>query len=512
MTSFLITGGSVWTGSGSPEKLDILVEEDRIAALGTAEEIAAHPGAPGATRLELSGESVVPGLTDTHVHIMTCARQKSALPLDDAGSLEEMLEKIREYGKKLAPEEWIYGVRFDNTPWKDNRLPNKEDLDALNLPNPILLRRVCVHVHVANSEGLRRAGISPEGNGILLENACTPLLEAMHANPAFQEREREYLEEVFQEFSSYGLTGVHTCGLISLGMPESMELFQKLEGEGALPLRIVSFTDQFREDHIPSGSGTSWVRYGGYKMILDGSFGGRTAALSRPYAGTEDALGILNYTEDHVRQQITEANRRNVQCQVHAIGDATLDQFLNALEASPGSCSLPHRAVHVQICRDDQIERMIKLGVACDIQPVFLPSDIALVESHLDEERRPWGYRWKDLLNAGLLLGGSSDTPVESPNPWRGIWAAVNRTNDAGYPEGGQNPGQKLSLEESLTLFTVNPPKLIGQEHELGRIEPGYKADLVLLDRDVFKEAPEKLKEVRPRDTMVDGKIRYSKK
>ncbi len=512
MTSFFITGGSVWTGNGSPKKLDILVEEDRIAAVGTPEEIAAHPGTSRATRLELSGESVVPGLTDTHVHIMTCARQKSALPLDDVGSLQEMLEKIREYGKKLAPEEWIYGVRFDNTPWKDNRLPNKEDLDALNLPNPILLRRVCVHVHVANSEGLRRAGISPEGNGILLENACTPLLEAMHANPAFQEREREYLEEVFQEFSSYGLTGVHTCGLVSLGMPENMELFQKLEAEGALPLRIVSFTDQFREDHIPSGSGTSWVRYGGYKMILDGSFGGRTAALSRPYAGTEDALGILNYTEDYVRQQITEANRRNVQCQVHAIGDATLDQFLNALEASPGSCSLPHRAVHVQICRDDQIERMVRLGVACDIQPVFLPSDIALVESHLDEERRPWGYRWKDLLNAGLLLAGSSDTPVESPNPWRGIWAAVNRTNDAGYPEGGQNPGQKLSLEESLTLFTANPPKLIGQEHELGRIEPGYKADLVLLDRDVFKEAPEKLKEVRPRYTLVDGKIRYSKK
>ena len=510
MTSFLITGGSVWTGNGSPKKLDILVEEDRIAAVGTPEEIAVHPGTSRATRLELSGESVVPGFTDTHVHIMTCARQKSALPLDDVESRQEMLEKIREHGKKLAPEEWIYGVRFDNTPWKDNRLPNKEDLDALNLPNPILLRRVCVHVHVANTEGLRKSGVSPEGNGILLENACTPLLEAMHANPSFQEREREYLEEVFREFSSYGLTGVHTCGLVSLGMPESLELFQKLEREEALPLRIVSFTDQFREDHLTSGSGTSWVRYGGYKMILDGSFGGRTAALSRPYVGTEDAFGILNYTEDYVRQQISEANRRNVQCQVHAIGDATLDQFLNALEASPGSCNLPHRAVHVQICRDDQIERMVRLGVACDIQPVFLPSDIALVESHLDEERKPWGYRWKDLLNAGLLLGGSSDTPVESPNPWRGVWAAVNRTNDAGYPEGGQNPGQKLSLEESLTLFTVNPPKLIGQEHELGRIKPGYKADMVLLDRDIFAEAPEKLKEVRPRYTMVDGKIRYS--
>jgi hypothetical protein len=206
---------------------------------------------------------------------------------------------------------------------------------------------------------------------------------------------------------------------------------------------------------------------------------------------------------------------RNVQTQVHAIGDAAIDQFIESLKYiyanEPRNSSLRHRIVHLQVCRPDQICALRELGAICDIQPSFVPSDINIAEERLGNDRRSWAYSWKDMIKAGLLATASSDAPVESADPLRGIWAAMNRTNDDGLPEGGWRPDQKLSLGEVLPLFTVNPWKATGLSDRFGMLKPGYPADLVILDRNIKEVDPASIKNVRPLLTMVEGITSFGK-
>jgi hypothetical protein len=219
-------------------------------------------------------------------------------------------------------------------------------------------------------------------------------------------------------------------------------------------------------------------------------------------------------TEELIEQVRGEHLAGN-QVQVHAIGDAAIDQFIRAMEAlmdlAPLQGGLRHRVVHVQVCRPDQMERLARLGVICDIQPVFVPSDIHITEARVGKGRLGWAYAWKDMLKKGLLLTGSSDAPVEPTNPWRGIWAAVNRVDDERKPEGGWLPDQRLTLDEALALFTLNPAKAVGAEARFGSLRPGKAADLVILDRDIHRIPPEELKEVKPVMTIVGGEVSYSR-
>ncbi|QVL35815.1 amidohydrolase [Aminirod propionatiphilus] len=516
-SSLVIAPVALWTGDRArPRGEAILIEEGTVAAVGSLEEVRRHAASRRALWVDGGGATLLPGLTDAHLHLTALSRQRRALSLFEAPSRESLLEKVRERAREIGPGEWIYGVRFDNARWPDSRLPTREELDALRLPNPVLLLRVCAHIHVANGRALEEGGLGAPGrfdDGLLLEDQARPVVEAMkRANPGGK-AEAKAIGETMAALAAEGITSVHSCNAASYGLEENLEAYRLLRSRRALPLRICYYSDEPPRGWSKSGDGDEWLRYGGRKFFLDGSLGARTAAMTFPYEDDKATRGRLNWDDEAFRAALGEASAAGLQAQVHAIGDAAIDQFLSALEALGPEGALPgglhHRLVHVQICREDQRERLRRLDVVCDVQPVFVPSDLAITASRIGESRLPWAYGWKSLLRRGLLLTGSSDAPVEPTNPWRGIWAAVARVDDEGLPRGGWLPEQKLDLDEALELFTVNPARAVGLHHRLGSLRPGMAADLVLLDRDIHRAPEEALKEVRPRLTFVGGRLSH---
>ncbi len=525
--NLLITGASIWTGNPErPFAEALLIGGDTIKAAGSTEEIHSLPGAKEALRFDAEGVSVIPGMTDAHLHLTALSRQETALSLHEARSREHLLELVRQHAALAEQNEWIYGVGFDNSRWPDGRLPTMEELDELGIPNPVLLLRVCAHIHVVNSKALQAAGLSADmtGPGVhrngmgkmtgtLLEDAAKPVVEAMKKTMYEGKAEEEALRQTMARLAAEGITAVNACSAASYGLEENIEAYRSLVARGALPLRVRLYSDEDIKGWEKSGDGDEWMSYGGRKFFLDGSLGGRTAAVSFPYVDEPSTRGMLNMDDETIRQKLAETHKKGIQAQIHAIGDAATDQFIGALESLENLPPLPgglrHRLLHAQICRPDQLDRLAALGAFCDIQPVFVPSDIHIAESRIGKERLTWAYAWKSMLEKGLLLSASSDAPVEPTNPWRGIWAAVTRTDDDLKPEGGWLPEQKLTLEEALTLYTVNPWRAVGKERLFGSLETGKSADFAVLDRNVFSTPVHELLKVRPVMTFVGGRLSH---
>lgn len=509
----LISGGSIYTGDPEqPNAEAILISGNRIVSVGSREEVENEPGSRDALRLDLDGQTVLPGFSDSHLHLRSVARQAMALDLNPSKSLREMLSMIEDRARQIPPENWVYGVRFDDSRWPEGKMPSRSDLDSLDIPNPVVLVRVCSHIHVANTRALQKAGTSLEQN-LLYEDQASPVMNLMEKEMSSPSVEMEMLAKTCRKLAGEGITSAHTCGTKSYGLEENIPAYLDMHSKGKLPMRIFHYSDEMPEKGIMSGNGDEWIRYGGYKMFLDGSLGGRTAALTTSYEDQWDNMGILNLSQEEVTLRMREAHERGIQIQAHAIGDAAIDQFLRGSRSLRGTSSprgdMRHRIVHLQVCRPDQIAELAKLKVFCDIQPVFVPSDISIATTRLGRWRSKWAYPWKDLVSAGLHVNGSSDAPVEPTSPIRGIWAAMNRTDDSGEPSNGWLPEQCLSLDEAITIFTVNPPVAVGMGDQLGKIHKGFLADMVILDRNLWKSHAWDIRQAKPLFTFIDGKLSY---
>jgi predicted amidohydrolase YtcJ len=489
----------------------ILLTGGRVVAAGSAAEVEAHPAATGAERIDLSGETVLPGLTDAHAHVRCTARNVRAVDLGDCRSLGEALRRVEEAGRNVEPGGWIHGVGFCDALWEENRLPTRPELDALRVSAPILLTRVCTHIQVVNGEALRRSGLpdDPEADGILREGDGAPAVRAFERWFAESGAEERALEEQLLRWCSSGVTEVQTCGAEEFGMSEDLLPYQKLRADRRLPLRILLYADREPPLGMGSGFGDDRIRYGGFKFFLDGSLGGRTAALSRPYSDDPGNAGQYNRTDPVLFEQAERLHRGGVQLLIHAIGDGALDQAIRLLrhlrEAGPHPLGFRHRINHVMLCREDQLEALVELDPVLDVQPAFVPSDLAMLEARVGADRIPWSYRWGDFVRRGLVVTGSSDSPVEPVSPFRGIWAAMARTDASGFPEGGLTPSERLTLEEALRLFTVGPAAAAGERWR-GRLLPGCLADLAVCDRDILSADPEEIRETRASALFVGGR------
>lgn len=525
--SMLIYNGDIWTGEEKNQKADaVLFTPSRIEAVGTLDEVKNHPLASEAFKLDVEGRTVIPGMYDSHLHLTALSRQLEALDLSKAKSKQDLYDILRKRASETSQNRWIYGVRFDNSSWEDDTLPTLKELDELGLPNPVILERVCTHLHVVNSRALMEANftVSPttkgalfdsSGNftGVLVEGAAKPLVQVMEKSLYDEKDEPKGILKTCQLLASFGLTAINPCSAASYGLKENIDAFLELKEKGTLPLRVRLYSDEPQEalDFLPRND--EWVSYGGRKFFLDGSLGARTAALTFPYVDAPFTQGILNYSKEEVKHLIVDCHKKGVQTQTHVIGDAALDQLIEAIEAVMELKDLPggikHRAVHLQICRPDQMNKLAKLGVVGDVQPVFVPSDIKITENRIGKERLSWAYAWKSMTNAGILLTASSDAPVESPNPMRGIWSAVSRTDDQGFPKGGWLPKEKLTLDEALRMYTVNPAKASGLESKIGKIRAKMYPDLVVLDSRISTLVPDKLKDVKALLTFVGGRLSF---
>lgn len=497
MKNLLITGGTLWNGKQFVRGNALLLSGSLIRAAGSEEDVRA--AAPSSCPvLRLSGESVLPGITDGHIHLTTWAKQKALLDLSPAGSLPGMLSMVKAEAAKIAPGRWIRGWNYNDTRWPGGRSVTREDLDSLGIPNPVLLQRVCTHVNAANSRALELSGIESE-DGVLLEREAIPALRAMERDVFSRSAVREALRKGLFELASHGITCVHPCGADDYGMEEDLSLYSDLNRDHSLPLRVFTYHDTLPYPSLPSGFGDGRVHYQGLKIYLDGSLGGHTAALSFPYSDDVYEEGRLNWTDEEVFEKLRSARERGLQTMLHAIGDRALDQGLRCIgrvDEEFGRDGLRDRINHVMVCRPDQRRKLAFLSLFCDIQPAFVASDMNMAEKRLGAKRLSWAYSWRSLLQEGLTVSASSDAPVEDVNPWHAVRHLMDRSGVDGKEV--FRPEERLSLEEALPLFTSNPWKSLGLGDFCGRLAPGYAADLVILDRNISGASGKDLTPVSP--------------
>ncbi len=500
----------------------------RVVLVGTAEAALSLAG-PHTVRLNGRGNLVIPGFVDSHIHFASWAVARRQVDLTGARTLSEALERVRAAAEKVPPGEWVIGRGWDHSTWDGGRFPTRADLDPVVPDRPVLLTRKDGHSIWVNSLALARAGIGretpdPPGGridrddrgeptGILREGPAMRLVWQAVGRPGPDAIESA-LREAIPEAHRLGLTGIH-----EIDGREAFQAYQRLNRTGSLTLRVRLFLNPAHELLEPatrlglmSGFGDDWLRISGVKFFADGSLGSLTALMLEPYEGTEDNCGVAVTAADQLRAWVEAASRAGLAVAIHAIGDRANRVCLDILEATRelwASRGLRPRIEHVQLLHPADIPRLARIGVVASMQPIHCTQDLFLAERHWGARSR-YGYAWRSLLDQGTALAFGSDCPVETLDPFRGLFAAVTRRREDGYPPAGWYPEERLDIWSAVRAYTVGAAFAVGEEGWWGSLRPGSYADLVVLDRDIFEARPEELLDTRVLATVVGGRLVYA--
>jgi predicted amidohydrolase YtcJ len=450
-------------------------------------------------------------------------------------SLEEMKARIAERAKTAAAGEWLQGRGWDHTLWANQQLPTRQDLDAVTGGHPAIFVRVDGHIAVANSAALKEAGItraSPdpaggkidrdqngEPTGILRETAKEALLERIP--PPTPAQRRKALELALADAARWGVTSAQDNSEW-----EDFLVYEELQREGKLTLRISEWLPfderlQVLEQHRAHHAATDPMLHTGMlKGFMDGSLGSRTAALLAPYADDPRNSGLPRYEQAKLNEMARERAAAGFQMGFHAIGDRgvqmALDAFADAENyveqraSSREQRPLRFRIEHAQVVAPQQFARFHDLQVIASMQPNHLLTDMNWAEARLGADRAKTSYPWAQFLSTGVALAFGTDYPVEPITPFRGIYAAITRKNEAGNKE--YFPDQKISVDDALTAYTSGAAYAEFAENEKGTLTAGKLADFIVLDRDVTKVDPAEILKTKVLRTVVGGKTVYSAK
>ncbi|GEK33580.1 amidohydrolase [Kurthia sibirica] len=518
----LIHNGKIYTMTAPEQTVEaVLIEEGRISAIGRYDELVDLAD----EQLDLQGATMYPGFVDSHLHMIGTGLKLTRLDLSDVQSAEDMLYLIAEQAKKTADDEWLWVESFNENNFPDQRIPTMAELDAITTM-PLIVSRVCRHVFLGNRLAFDLAGITeatanPQGgligrhssgelNGLLYEQAADLLKAAIpQEGAAFRQQLENVLHHTIEHMHARGLTGGHSEEMAYFGHYNySYNAYKKvLLGRKDFRANLLIHNEVFAammEDELLFDD--DFMSLGAMKIFADGSFGGSTAALLEPYADDFTNKGLLIQDDIAMEElfQLAQAYSRPIA--VHTIGDAAATQVIKLMENYPPPSGTRHRIIHACLLNEDLLHRMTKIDLAVDIQPTFVTSDFPWVGNKIGEQRLPYAFPWKSLLDAGIKCGGGSDSPIEPVDPLAGIYAAITRKK----PEenhGGYVPQQKLTRYEALRLYTVGSAEMIHHEHDRGMIQPGYIADFTIFKEDLFTIAIEKMLQAQVKMTIVDGKI-----
>jgi predicted amidohydrolase YtcJ len=536
MADLVLVNGTVWTAnSAQPWAEAVAIDGDRILRVGRTAEIKKFVGKK--TRvIDLKGALALPGFIDSHTHFLKGGFALSSIQLRDVTSREQFVQRVEAKARELEKGEWILEGNWDHEQWNPVELPRKEWIDAVSPQNPVCVSRYDLHIVLANSLALKIAGItgqtkSPEGGEVqkdpktgeptgILRDAAVDLVMRHIPEPSLKTRMRA-AEAALRHAAELGVTSVHDMA-DALNFGASFEVYQELLQEGKLTARInfyipideIDFVDKLK---LKTPFGNGWLDIGGLKGFADGGLGASTAYFFEPYTDNPHNLGLLApqmFPEGIMEKRVAEADKDGVQVAIHAIGDKANFIILNIFEkvmAQNGPRDRRWRIEHAQHLRPEDIKRFAQLGVIASVQPYHAIDDGRWAESKIGKERCRTTYAFKSLLDAGAVLALGSDWPVAPLNPLVGIYAAVTRQTTDGKNPDGWFPEQKLPLEEALKGFTLNGAKAEFSEGVKGSLEEGKLADLVVLDQNLFKIAPEKIKDAHVTLTIAGGRIVYDR-
>ena len=482
-------------------------DEGKVTQLHTTAESAAASKATH--KIDGEGATLLPGLIDAHGHVSILGRALSSVDLVGSESEADAAKRAAVFVKQFPQKKWILGWGWNQVLWSSKQFPNRKALDAVAPNRPMAFERIDGHALWVNTAALSLAGIhketlDPDGGqilrdkhgaatGVLIDNAMDMVYRTMPPPSVadlmgFQLRAMQYL-------ASLGITSVHDAGINA----EEVRAFQALREKREIPVRIYAMLNMLDPENdeylnkgpIPDPEGLLDIV--SVKISSDGALGSRGAALFEDYSDEEGNRGLLLLSDQQLSFHMDRAMAAGYQVNTHAIGDlanAKVLDYYEQLIAKHDNRDLRHRIEHSQILRLQDIPRFESLGVVASIQPTHATSDKNMAADRLGEQRLRGAYVWKSLKDAGAVLAGGSDFPVEPANPFFGLHAAVTRQDRDDQPLGGWMEDQRLSRDASLSMFTEDAAFAAHQDKELGRLLPGYYADFILL-RDNYFTVPE---------------------
>ena len=491
-----LTNGTIWTGDRLAES--VVIYGNRIAALDVAPPV-------GAEIIDLRGRLAVPGFIDNHTHVVAGGRQLSNVQLRDAKSPSEFAERIAAHARAAGRGTWITGGSWDEQRWDPPRPPTRALIDDATRDNPVFVSRLDIHMALANSLALKLAGITretpdPPGGTIvrdaageptgLLKDAAMPLV-ASKIPPLTREQRIAAIRAALAEAAKHGVTSL--CDMSWTDAYDDLGAYQEIERE--LTARVYLFTP-IAQYQLLTPFRRERLRTGGLKAFADGSLGSSTAAFFEPYADDPSNRGLVmdEMADGSIARWAADADARDLQLAIHAIGDRANDDVLSIYESLPRDRRF--RIEHAQHLNPPLIERFARAGVIASMQPYHAVDDGRWAETKIGAGRVPYTYAIRSLLDAGVRVTFGSDWPVAPLDPLLGIRAAVAREFV---------PEQRITVDEALRCYTVDNAFAMFAEHEVGRIAPGMLADLAVLS------GPADAEGTKVDMTIVDGRVMYER-
>ncbi len=501
----------------------LVFQEGKVVATG--ESASLRKRFPAAQVIDGHGNTLLPGLIDAHGHVLDLGFDSTQIALSDTQSLTEAQGRIRAYAKANPGRTWLLGDGWNQVKWKLGRFPLASELDAVVADRPVLLSRVDGHAEWLNSRALRAAGIGkdtqdPSGGRIERDAAGNPtgvlidkaMALADKAVPEHSPAERrEALKAALASLNAVGLTSVGDAG----DDAKDIALYREFADRGLLTVRIYSMLADPEEGFAALSKASPLIGYGNdrltvraVKLFADGALGSRGAALLAPYSDEPSQRGLLFMSDADMERKIESALRAGYQVNVHAIGDAANRQVLDSFEAAYKAVDgrpLRNRIEHAQVVALADIPRFKQLDLIASMQPTHATSDMNMAEDRIGKERLEGAYAWRRFLDQGTRIAGGSDFPVESPNPFFGLHAAVTRADHANLPRGGWHREQAMTLLEAFRAFTLDAAYAQHQENTLGSLEPGKWADFIVIEQDLFTMPPRDIWTIHVLQTWVGG-------
>ena len=535
--------GRIWTGepagdpnTGTKFAEAVAIGKSRIVAVGSDVEVRRYIG-PNTQVVDLKGRLAVPGLIDSHAHLLYGGFQLLSVDLKDAASEEEFVRRIAAKARTLTPGQWLKGGEWDEQAWNPARLPTRQMIDSATPHTPVYLSRYDGHAILANSLAIRLAGVShstpdPVGGVIVrdadgeptgvFKDAAQDLIARVIPRPTEAEME-EALRAALAEAARVGVTSLHSITVDADAWNGSytgeVELLRRAEREGWLTCRIYEIVplvhwEKLRDEGVRRHPASDFVQVNAAKAFADGSLGSGTAWMFEPFADDPSNRGLplpLMSPPAKMEALARSADAANLHLCIHAIGDRAIAELLEIYQRIGGNdpATRRFRIEHAQHMRPQDFARFHDLGVIAAMQPYHAIDDGRWAEKRLGPERAKYSYAWRSMLDAGVTLAFGSDWPVAPLSPILGIYAAVARaTLDGKHPD-GWFPEQRLTVEEALRAYTQGAAYAAFQENEKGSIAPGKLGDMVVLSDDLFTIPPAKIKDTRVDMTIVGGKIVY---
>ena len=517
-----------------PSAEALAISGEKILAVGTKNEIEKYRGA--STRIiDAQGHLVLPGFVDCHIHFMDGSMGLTRVDLNDAKTVAEIQKRVKEYAESHLQEPWITGMEWTYPTFGPSALPDKKILDDVVPTRPVYLVAFDGHSSWANSKALQMAGITRETpdppNGKIvrdekgeatgaLKESAGDLVARVMPKPTREER-LAALRLGIHEANKFGLSRVHSAGQDF----EWLDLYDELRRNGQLTLRfyIAYFLDppELTPDAIEKIEQArrtyhdDWISGGVVKTMLDGVVEAHTAAMLAPYSDDPSQTGKLFWDPTKYTQAIAELDRRGLQIFTHAIGDKAvrlaLDAYQNATETNHTNDARP-RIEHIETISAQDVPRFGKQGVIASFQPLHAyPDDdtLNIWARNVGPERAQRAWVWHSIETTGGRLAFGSDWPVVTLNPWPGVQNALTRQTTDGNPPGGFVPSERISLEDTITAYTLGAAFAGRREKTEGSLEPGKLADLIVLSQDLFKVKPSEIAKTEVLLTIVGGKVVY---